>query len=213
MKKYHLITIGCQMNKSDSERMAAVLESQGLKKTDKRKSADLIVLVTCGVRQSAEDRIYGLVNQIKKDNQKTKIVLTGCLAGRADVKSRLTEKVDFWVPIGLISNFQFPISPSAPLRAGKFQIPKIISKKLNCEYLNIVPKYTSKFSAFVPIGNGCDNFCSYCVVPYARGREVYRPVEEIIKEVKSLIKKGYKEINLIAQNVNSYQSKVESRKQ
>ena len=79
-------------------------------------------------------------------------------------------------------------------------------------YLNIAPKHKSRFSAFVPIGNGCDNFCSYCVVPYARGREVYRPAEEIVSEVKSLVKRGYKEIILIAQNVNSYISKKQQNK-
>lgn len=177
-KKYHIITIGCQMNKSDSERVASALEKQGYKWTDDKYGADLVVINTCGVRQSAEDRIYGFIPRIKKENPKVKIILTGCLVKRKDVKSRLKDRVDQWLPITELAN----------------------------DYLKIKPKYSSEKSAFVPIGNGCDNFCSYCVVPYARGREVYRSDKDILDEVKSLVKKGYKEIILIAQNVNSYKS-------
>ncbi|MFA6306333.1 MAG: tRNA (N6-isopentenyl adenosine(37)-C2)-methylthiotransferase MiaB [Patescibacteria group bacterium] len=187
MKTYHIITIGCQMNKSDSERLAGVLEKQGYKKTDNKYRADLAVVNTCGVRQMAEDRIYGLIPDIKKANKKVKIILTGCLANRKDVRNRLKNYVDVWLPISEITNFQ-------------------TKAKRGNDYLKIKPKYESKFSAYVPIGNGCDNFCSYCVVPYARGREVYRPVKDILGEVKSLAEKNYKEIVLIAQNVNSYKS-------
>ena len=97
--KYHIITIGCQMNKSDSERIAGCLEENGFVKTDVRSEADLVVLTTCGVRQSAEDRIYGLVPKIKKENPKAKIILTGCLSERKDVKKRLRDKVDIWLSI------------------------------------------------------------------------------------------------------------------
>lgn len=197
MKTYHIITIGCQMNKSDSERLASVLEKQGYKKTDNKLRADLVVVNTCGVRQMAEDRIYGLIPAIKKANKKAKIVLTGCLVNRKDVKNRLKDYVDIWLPIGQITNFQIPMT-------NKFSNP---NDQLKCQdYLKIKPKYESNFSAYIPIGNGCDNFCSYCVVPYARGREAYRPVKDILDEVKSLVKKNYREIVLIAQNVNSYKS-------
>jgi tRNA-2-methylthio-N6-dimethylallyladenosine synthase len=183
MKTYHIITIGCQMNKSDSERMASLLEQQGYKKTDKKYQSDLVVVNTCGIRQMAEDRIYGLIPAIKKANKKTKIILTGCLVNRKDVKNRLKKYVDVWKPINEITNSKCPN-----------------------DYLKIEPNYESKFSAYVPIGNGCNNFCSYCVVPYARGREVCRPAKEILTEVKKLVKNDYKEIVLIAQNVNSYKS-------
>lgn len=181
MKTYYIITIGCQMNKSDSERLASVLEKQGYKKINNKYQADLVVVNTCGVRQSAEDRVYGLVPEIKLRNKKAKIIITGCLVNRKDVKNRLKDYVDVWLPIGEMANNKFPD-----------------------DYLKIMPKYDSKFSAYVPIGNGCNNFCSYCVVPYARGREIYRPAEDILDEVRGLIKRGYKEIILIAQNVNSY---------
>ena len=177
MKTYHIITIGCQMNKSDSERMASLLEQNGYKKTDNKNRADLVVVNTCGVRQMSEDRIYGLIPEIKKANKKVKIVLTGCLVNRKDVKNRLKNYVDVWLPIGEMAKAEF-------LAAGKCQN----------DYLKIEPKYESKFSAYVPIGNGCDNFCSYCVVPYARGREVYRPAKDVINEVKKLVKKITKKL-------------------
>lgn len=185
------------MNVSDSERLAGVLEKQGYKKADNSYRADLVVVNTCGVRQSAEDRIYGLIPGIKKKNQKAKIVLTGCLVERKDVRRRLKDYVDAWLPISGIRNYELGIRD------------KMLKKRVKCnsvDYLKIKPNYQSKLSALVPIGNGCDNFCSYCVVPYARGREVYRPAKEILKEVRDLIKRGYKEIVLIAQNVNSYKS-------
>lgn len=185
MKTYYIITIGCQMNKSDSERIAGFLEQQGYKQAENKYSANLAVVNTCGIRQSAEDRIYGLIPEIREKNKKAKIILTGCLAERKDVRRRLKKYVDLWMPIG-----QMAIRRPADKRQK--------------DYFKIIPKYQSKFSAFVPIGNGCNNFCSYCAVPYARGREVWRPAEDVVAEVKNLVKKNYKEIILIAQNVNSY---------
>ena len=217
-KTYHIITIGCQMNKADSERIAGLLEEQGFKPAQSQSVAGLIVLNTCGVRQSAEDRVYGLAPKIKSINPKAKIILTGCLVNRIDVQKRLKNYVDIWLPISQISNFQFLPQKRDPAKAvaifNKCQMSNVPpplklrrAGKCQINYLSITPKYQSNNTAYVPLGNGCNNFCSYCVVPYARGREVYRPAEEILAEVKDLINKGYKEIILIAQNVNSYQSK------
>ena len=192
-KKYHIITIGCQMNKSDSERMASYLENMGYVFVSDEVQADLVVLTTCGVRQTAEDRIYGLIPKIKKNNPGTKIILTGCLSEREDVKRRVGKLVDI----------QMNIKELPKLKARLLGLDDD-SVQRDCDYLKEKPKYGSKISAFVPIGNGCDNFCTYCVVPYARGREVYRGADEILAEVKDLIANGYKEIILIAQNVNSY---------
>ncbi len=200
-KKYFIITIGCQMNVSDSERLASFLESEGFKLAKKDTDADLLVLNTCGVRQMAENRIYGLANKIKQQNPQVKILLTGCLSKRKDVMRRMIGQVDWFLPVSDMS-----LIPS--LFAGDNYEPKFsldnYRLKNGEKYLKVKPKYGNNYNAQVPIGNGCDNFCSYCVVPYARGREVYRPAKDIIKEVKELIKNGYKEINLIAQNVNSY---------
>jgi len=189
-KTFHIVVIGCQMNKSDSERIAGYMELNGFKRTSREKAA-YVFITTCGVRQSAEDRVYGLVPKIKKENPGVKIILTGCLSERSDVRRRLKGGVDIWLSIS-----------DLPKLAEKIGIKQ---EQLKSEsYLNIAPNYSSKFTAFVPIGNGCNNFCTYCVVPYARGREVYRPVKEILDEIEKLVKNGYKEINLIAQNVNSY---------
>lgn len=191
-KTFHIVIIGCQMNKSDSERISGYLELHGFKKTDRDK-AGLVFITTCGVRQSAEDRIYGLIPTIKKNNSGARIILTGCLSERKDVQKRLEEKVDIWLSI-----------TDLPKLADKLGLET--KTELLDSYLKIAPKYESKYSAFVPIGNGCDNFCSYCVVPYARGREVYRDADEVVGEVKDLVSRGYKEVTLIAQNVNSYKS-------
>lgn len=190
-KNYHIITIGCQMNKADSERLASYLESLGYIFEADLTKADVVVLVTCGVRQSAENRIYTLAPQIKADNPKVKLILTGCLSAREDVKKRLKDSVDIWLNI-----------VDLPLLASKLGHSE--TNGSNEGYLSLNAKHESVFSAYVPVGNGCNNFCAYCVVPYARGRETYRPHEGIIAEVKKLIAKGYKEIILIAQNVNSY---------
>ena len=185
------------MNKSDSERIIYYLDNLGYKLLDNKYKADFIFLNTCGIRQSAENKIYNIINNIKIKNSNAKIILTGCLVNRIDVQKRLKDKIDIWLPISNILDIENLI----------LEKNKKIVKADNCSYLKLKPKHSSKFSAFVPIGNGCNNFCSYCVVPYARGREKYRSIDEIIKEVKSLVKNGYKEIILIAQNVNSYQFK------
>lgn len=196
------------MNFSDSERIAGFFNGLGLKYQENQYKSDFIILVTCGVRQSAEDRIYGLIPMIKKLNPKCKIIITGCLSNRDDVKKRLDKWVDFWIPINQILNLNF--KTLSKIKSQKLKIEN--TQKNSCQYLKIKPDYSNKFSAYVPIGNGCDNFCSYCVVPYARGREIYRPAEEIINEVKDLVNNGYKEIILIAQNVNSYKTEIKNSK-
>lgn len=189
-KTFHIITIGCQMNKSDSERIAFYLESYGFKSVADWHKAGIIIVVTCGIRQTAEDRNYGFFPKFKKENPRALTVLTGCLSKRKDVKKRLNKNVDVWLSIDDL--------PSLHKHLG------IGAKKFRGEYLDIEPNIKSSFSAFIPIGNGCNNFCSYCVVPHARGREKYRKASNIIREMKKMIKEGYKEIILIAQNVNSY---------
>ncbi|MDD3285220.1 MAG: tRNA (N6-isopentenyl adenosine(37)-C2)-methylthiotransferase MiaB [Patescibacteria group bacterium] len=201
--KYHIITIGCQMNKADSERIASFLEERGYAASASWLGVDLVILTTCGVRQSAEDRVYGLVNRIRQGNPQAAVVITGCLARREDVKRRLRGKVDLFMPINELPNIFALLKDShRQLSLSTDAVRELSGEK----YLTIIPKYQSSFTAYLPIGNGCNNFCSYCVVPYARGREVYRSAADIVKEAKALLKRGYKEIILIAQNVNSYRS-------
>lgn len=193
------------MNGADSERLAGLLKNKGFKSVDNYRQAKNVIINTCGVRQSAEDRVYGLVNQIRKNNKEAKIIITGCLSYRADVKRRLAGRVDLFLPIN-----EIPQLPGFLLETNVYQPYFSLEKtrqQLGEKYLQIKADYQSSFSAYLPIGNGCNNFCSYCVVPYARGREIYRSAQSIITEARALIKAGYREIILIAQNVNSYQDK------
>jgi len=175
-KKFYIKTFGCQQNIRDSEYIADYYESQGYKPAEKIEEADLIVINSCSVRQSAENRVYGLINNIKHltFNKKQKIILTGCMLGLYG-KYALAKKISGVDEFKKISDWK--------LRSG-------LSKK---GYINIM--------------TGCNNYCSYCVVPYARGKEKSRPLEDIIKEVKNLVNSGIKEITLLGQNVNSYKIK------
>jgi tRNA-2-methylthio-N6-dimethylallyladenosine synthase len=196
-KSFYIVCIGCQMNKSDSERIATYLKQLEYIEAGSSLEADLVVFVTCGIRQSAEDRIYGMIPKLKKKKPDIKIIVSGCLSDRQDVQKRLLGKVDLWLNIKDLLDLE-------NLLLGRSKS----KTHADNDYLRISPAYVSKISAFVPIGNGCDNYCSYCVVPYARGRESYRSADEIISEIKNLIASGYKEIIMIAQNVNSYRDPV-----
>jgi tRNA-2-methylthio-N6-dimethylallyladenosine synthase len=178
------------MNQSDAERIATHLEKYKIKTAASIDAADLILFVTCGVRQSAEDRVYGQINNIKKKYPEKIVILTGCLAHHKDVQRRLKGKVDLFCET---KNFPEEMKEILNTRYKPYN-----------DYLSITPKYTNPYTAYVPIMTGCDNFCAYCIVPYARGREYSRPAEDILKEVKGLVKKGCKEIILLGQNVNSY---------
>nr|MDA3815520.1 radical SAM protein [Patescibacteria group bacterium] len=211
--KYFIKTFGCQMNESDSERIASFFESQGFQEANDIKNADLAIFNTCGVRQTAEDRVYGQVHNLKTWNAKhgtaCKIIVTGCLAHRKDFQNRLENYVELLFIRKYLKKLENWVIENS-LKNENCKL-KILNKSNNkqednelCEYFSIQPSYKHKDSAFVPIMTGCNNFCSYCVVPYARGREKSRPAEEIFKEIENLSKNGYKEITLLGQNVNSY---------
>jgi len=183
------------MNISDSERISSMLESLNYKETSVLKEADLVVINMCSVRQPAVDRVYGLIPQftaLKTKNKGFKTVLTGCIL--KPERTKLNEIFDF-----ILDKEQLNKWPE--LLRGK----EIEAKK--SDYLKIVPKYKNKIQALVPISNGCDNFCTYCAVPFTRGKLISRNHKEILKEVNDLVIKGYKEIWLLGENVNSYNSK------
>lgn len=208
--KYFIKTFGCQMNISDSERIAGFLELHKIKPAKDISSANLVVFNTCGVRQMAEDRVYGQIHNLVTRNLKPiTIVLTGCLANRKDVRRRLKDRVDLFCEIKKFPEKVNSVISSIVERSKKLDSSTPLRLARNDKYyLNIKPKYSTPYSAYVPIMTGCNNFCSYCVVPYARGKEISRPAGEIIREIKSLIKKEYKEIFLLGQNVNSYNYEV-----
>jgi len=181
------------MNYSDAERFVAKLQELGYQEVANDKEADLIVLITCSVRKSAEDRVYGAIYNYHKKKLYPRlktIILSGCMALRPEVVKK-ADKADIFMDIKDLN-----------------ALPDLLKQKSKPEkvedYFAIKPKYGSRFTAYVPIMTGCNNFCSYCIVPYVRGREESRPAEEIITEVKNLITRGYKEIILLGQNVNSY---------
>jgi tRNA-2-methylthio-N6-dimethylallyladenosine synthase len=196
--KYYFWILGCAMNYSDAERIASVLDYLGYKKTEKEEEADLFIVVACSVRQSAINRIYGKVKEFKElkiRNPKFKTILSGCVL--AEDRKKMSKVFDILFEIKDLE--MLPIMLSNIL--GKSKTEELGKSG---EYLSITPHYESNFRAYVPISTGCDNFCTYCAVPYTRGREKSRPEKEIVSEVKRLIKNGYKEITLLGQNVNSY---------
>lgn len=198
-KTYHIITYGCQMNYSDSARIAAVLEGSGLTCCDDPTQADLVVINSCSVRQMAEDRTHGQINKLSKLSPRPKIIATGCLVSQKIVKKMLQAgKLDLHLPIKDIVKL--------PQYLKDWNLYSKRATDTYEHYLQIIPKPDKEFSAFLPIMTGCNNFCTYCAVPYTRGREVSRPIADVVKEAELLAKKGCLQITLLGQNVNSYGS-------
>ncbi|HDZ54459.1 MAG TPA: tRNA (N6-isopentenyl adenosine(37)-C2)-methylthiotransferase MiaB [Candidatus Nealsonbacteria bacterium] len=204
MKKYWIITFGCQMNHSDSERIATVLENIKYQPALNMNEADLILVNACSVRQSAIDRIWGQTKKFQKlktKNSELRTVITGCVLKKD--KGKFAKNFNLVLDIN-----DLPELPEKLLTIKQFSNLTIKDSALQNEsYLRIEPEHSDNFSAYVPIMTGCNNFCTFCVVPYTRGREISRPAKEIICEVQNLIKRGYKEIWLLGQNVNSYKFK------
>ncbi len=188
------------MNYSDSERIAAVLDAAGHTRTYDESEADIFIVISCSVRESAILRIYGKVKDLKnrKDTgEKLITVLTGCVLDK-DAK-KLGKVFDV-----MLQTKQIESLPAKITAAATFTTEDSNSEKDSVEYFKVAPHYESSFRAYVPISVGCDNFCSYCAVPYTKGRETSRPVTDIYDEVITLVTSGYKEITLVGQNVNSY---------
>lgn len=187
--KYYIKTFGCQQNKADSERIATLLEGRGMKKAPSIKSANYIVINTCMVRQSAENRVYGLVNNLSKikvirqdQGDNMKIIVTGCIVGIAhrDKSGKFLRRLKEIMPA---------VDEFMPIEEVGF---------------DHAPLRTDAKSAWVPISNGCNNFCTFCIVPFTRGREISRAYEDIINECLELKNKGYENVTLLGMNVNSY---------
>lgn len=205
--KYHLITLGCQMNVSDSERVKTILEDKlGYQWTDDEQEAGLLGILACSVRQKAIDKVYSRIHAWNKQKNKRHLItfVSGCIL--AQDKERFLKLFDLVFSMRELPQLpemlsQYGIANPAGLQAigyGASEMPGM------GPFWNITPHYESRFEAYIPIQNGCDKFCTFCAVPYTRGREVSRPSEEILAEVQSLVEQGYRSITLLGQNVNSY---------
>ena len=203
--KYAILTMGCQLNENDSEKISGMIEQMGYKKTENPKEADLNLFNTCCVRENAEDRLFGKLGELKKikEEKGTIIAIGGCMMQEKHITDKIKESYPFVdILFGTHTLHKFPED-----------LYKVIKEKRKLEdildidgkiYEGLPIKRDSKIKASVTIMNGCNNFCSYCIVPYVRGRERSRQPRDIIEEVKKLAKEGYKEITLLGQNVNSY---------
>ena len=203
-KKLYVETYGCQMNVADSEVVAAIMKGEGYDYTRERDEADIILLNTCSIRDNAEQRIWAKLDglqQLKRSNPGLLVGVIGCMAER--LGSSLIEKKSVDIVAGPDSYLALPILVSKAL-GGQPAIDTELS--LTETYAGICPARieTNGVSAFVSIMRGCNNFCSYCIVPYTRGRERSRDINDIIAEIEELQNKGYKEVTLLGQNVNSY---------
>lgn len=203
--KYIVLTMGCQLNENDSEKISGMLEEMGYSKTDKIEDANIVAFNTCCVRENAEDRLFGKLGEVKKykETNGTIIAIGGCMMQEKHIVDKLKHSYPFFdIVFGTHTLYKFPEDIYNAIVNGK-QIEDIID--IDGEVIEGLPiKRDDNIKASVAIMNGCNNFCTYCIVPYVRGRERSRKAEDIIAEVKCLAKEGYKEITLLGQNVNSY---------
>lgn len=208
-----IVTFGCQMNKSDSERLATTLEGLGYAinpDTENWQNSQLLIFNTCSVRQHAEDRVFGMMkqaSQLKQANPRLLVGITGCMTRVSSTRN--SEKRDKLLNQLEDLDIVFRIE-DLPKLGGllKEADPELAMQEVEegelKNYFKINPRYSNKFQAFVPIMTGCDKFCTYCIVPFTRGREVSRPMMDVVEEVEQLVAEGCLEVTLLGQNVNSY---------
>ncbi len=203
--KYHILTMGCQLNENDSEKISGMLNEAGYSKTEKIENADLIIFNTCCVRENAEERLFGKLGEVKKykEEKGTIIAIGGCMMQEKHITNKIKESYKFVdIVFGTHTLEQFPKDLYESIKEKK-KIEDVID--IDGIVYEGVPVYREdKIKASVTIMNGCNNFCTYCIVPYVRGRERSRNPQDIINEVQELARQGYKEITLLGQNVNSY---------
>ena len=211
--KYTILTMGCQLNENDSEKLCGMLDEMGYERTENQKEADIALFNTCCVRENAEDKLFGKLGELKKLKEEKGIIIAigGCMMQEKHITDKIKESYPFVdIIFGTHTLQRFPED-----------LYKVLTEKKKLEdildidgkvYEGLPIKRDSKIKASVTIMNGCNNFCSYCIVPYVRGRERSRQPRAIIEEVKELAKQGYKEVTLLGQNVNSY-LRVEREKQ
>lgn len=203
---YYIDTMGCQMNENDSLKYAGIFENMGFKKSESEDDANIVLFNTCCVRENAENTLFGRLGFLKnrKSNKKDfYIVVVGCMTQQKHIIEKIINSYN-WVDVVLGTNSMQKL-PRKLYNAMFNKKDKIEYYDIDNEIIEGVPVvYNDKYKASVSIIYGCNNFCSYCIVPYVRGREHSRKIQDIVNDVEELAQKGYKEIMLLGQNVNSY---------
>jgi tRNA-2-methylthio-N6-dimethylallyladenosine synthase len=209
--KYSLLHLGCQMNQSDAERIRTVLEGMGYERTDIEEEADLLGIVACSVRQKAIDKVYSRIARWNKWKAERPLLtfVSGCIL--PSDRDKFLKRFDLLFTINelpqvpdMIRQYGVVTPASADLAVEEYAADASESFDAATGYWKIKPRYSSSFEAYIPIQNGCDKFCTFCAVPYTRGREVSRNSDEILAELESLLDRGYRSVTLLGQNVNSY---------
>ena len=205
MSKYFIRTYGCQMNLHESEKLAGLLEAAGYTLADEPESADVILFVTCCIRENAEQKVYGHIGSLKQykaENPNVVIAVGGCMTQQKGAAEKLKKKfpfVDVIFGTHNLCDFMRLLEEKSGRKKTLIEITEEDSESEN------TPMTRSSFpNAWVNVIYGCNNFCTYCIVPYVRGREKSRTIPDVVAEVKKLVESGYKEITLLGQNVNSY---------
>jgi len=209
--KYYILTMGCQLNENDSEKLCGMLEEMNYTKTDEIKEADLVIFNTCCVRENAEEKLFGKLGEVKKLKSQKGVIIAigGCMMQEKHIVDKIQKSYQYDVIFGTHTMHKFPQDLYKAI-IEKRKILDVID--IDGEIIEGLPiKRDDNIRASVTIMNGCNNFCSYCIVPYVRGRERSRDAKDILKEINELSKQGYKEITLLGQNVNSYM-RIENEK-
>ena len=203
--KYSILTMGCQLNENDSEKLCGMLEEMGYIRTDNPKEADINLFNTCCVRENAEEKLFGKLGELKKVKEQNGCIIAigGCMMQEKHITKKIKESYPYTdIVFGTHTLYRFPEDLYKALKEKK-KIEDVLDVEGKI-YEDLPIKRDSNIKASVTIMNGCNNFCTYCIVPYVRGRERSRMPKDIIQEVEKLAKEGYKEITLLGQNVNSY---------
>lgn len=205
-KSFYIKTYGCQMNEHDSENMKAILKEYGMIEVEDFEDADLIVLNTCSIRENAHNKVFGMLGRVKhlKGIKKDIVVgITGCMAQEEIVAEEILKKYK-WMDF-ILGTHNIHKLPEIVALSFKERKLKIEAQSIEGDIIEDMPAdRASKYKAYVNIMYGCDKFCTYCIVPYTRGKQRSRNKDDILKEVKDLIREGYKEVTLLGQNVNAY---------
>lgn len=210
--KYFINTYGCQMNVHESEKLAGILEKLGYTLGESMFDSDIVVFNTCCIRESAEQKVMGNIGELKKHKLANKdmiIAVCGCMSQQNGYAQMLTKKfpfIDIVFGTHNIAKFEEYIEKRKQTKKKVISIEDVEDIKLRDAMKKV---RTSGVNAWVNIMYGCNNFCTYCIVPYVRGREVSRPLDDIVKECKELLEEGYKQITLLGQNVNSYGNDID----